>query len=387
MAFIAGLVGMLGRFAGKILTTTLGWASVLLFGRVPQNRQVVLALITFGSVVWAALVIGVVLPTVGTLLVAAVPAPEAVDRGWISLAMLIGALVVPLVVGIATLFVVPGDQRPKGRALIVQVFRGYLLCPALAVILVILAAVGLARFVHHLAIRWSDEHVPIVVRPGTYEDVVRDLERALDDAGLDVTERAAPAILAVPGKLIGRIAGEGVDALVPDRPVELVGEDLEVGLYPSDISIAGKKERIARARAALATRLTATSASLTTSAEAQAVETDITSLARRAAEGAAGEAEIRTTLEDIDRRLAEIAIPHDEWEVLYRERLQVERDLLTGRRPGHVPPGEGTALLRATPRVVAGSMRPVDVAFAGLAAGLVVADLIAAFLDWRARRR
>ena len=55
MAFLAGIFGVIGRFAGKLLTTTLGWASSLLFGRVPQSRQVVLALITFGSVVWAAL--------------------------------------------------------------------------------------------------------------------------------------------------------------------------------------------------------------------------------------------------------------------------------------------------------------------------------------------
>ena len=80
MAILAGLLGFIGRFAGKVLTTTLGWASTLLFGRVPDDRQVVLALITFGSVVWAALVIGVVLPYVGAFLVAAVPATRLRSR-------------------------------------------------------------------------------------------------------------------------------------------------------------------------------------------------------------------------------------------------------------------------------------------------------------------
>ena len=36
MAFLAGVFGFIGRFAGKVLTTTLGWASTLLFGRVPS---------------------------------------------------------------------------------------------------------------------------------------------------------------------------------------------------------------------------------------------------------------------------------------------------------------------------------------------------------------
>ena len=130
MAFLAGIVGVIGRFAGRVLTTTLGWASSLLFGRVPQNRQIVLALITFGSVIWAAFVVGIVLPDVGAFLVAIVPAPDAIDRGWIRVAMLTGALVVPAVVGGATLFVVDRADRLRGRAVAEQILRAIPCAPA-----------------------------------------------------------------------------------------------------------------------------------------------------------------------------------------------------------------------------------------------------------------
>ena len=43
MALLGPLVALLGRFVGRILTTTLGWASTLLFGRVAQSRQIWLA--------------------------------------------------------------------------------------------------------------------------------------------------------------------------------------------------------------------------------------------------------------------------------------------------------------------------------------------------------
>jgi hypothetical protein len=33
----------------------------------------------------------------------------------------------------------------------------------------------------------------------------------------------------------------------------------------------------------------------------------------------------------MDHRLATLVLPYDEWEVLYRQRLQVERDHLAGR--------------------------------------------------------
>jgi hypothetical protein len=406
VTFLAGIFGVIGRFAGKLLTTTLGWASSLLFGRVPQSRQIVLALITFGSVVWAALVVGVLLPDVGTFLVAVVPAPDVVDRAWIRLAMLIGALIVPIVVGVATLFVLDPANRPKGRDALFAVARGYPLCAALAVTLVILAGVGIVRFVHHRAIGWTDAHVPIVVRPGGYERVVADLERALDDAGVAVDRRPAPLPLAVPGRMLARIAGPGIRALVPDRPVELVGHDLEVGLYPSDIAIAGKRAIVARARAAIATRLTATAASMTTSAEAQAVEARLEGVtaAREpgatpgegTGEGTAGGAatpeSAAATLAAVDRDLAILDVPHDEWEILYRMRLQIERDLLAGRAPGSVLPNDaGTPIGdRIDERAAVEAREQPGIGLSGLAAlggvALAAADVVVAIAD-RARRR
>jgi hypothetical protein len=356
MAILAGLLGFIGRFAGKVLTTTLGWASILLFGRVPGDRQIVLAFITFGSVVWAALAVGVVLPYVGAFLVAAVPAPGMISEDWLRLAMLIGALTVPAVVGIASLFVVEPASRPKGLDIAVQVLRGYPLSAALAVTLVLLALVGIARFVHHLTLRWTEAHVPVVVRPGGYERVVADLERALDDAGLAVSRRSAPGVLAVPGRLLGAIAGPGIRSLVPEQLVELAGAGIEIGLYPSDIAISGDKTSVARARAAIASRLVATEAWMTTSAESQEIEQRLERLAaaRRpggepgaaaVSDGDAAPLDIPAELRSIDQALAVLPVPHDEWEVLYRQRLQVERDLLAGTRPGASFPGGGPRTL------------------------------------------
>jgi hypothetical protein len=409
MAILATLFGMLGRFAGKLLTTTLGWASILLFGRVPQDRQVVLALITFGSVVWAVVVLGVVLPYVGAFLLAAVPAPAVIGESVLRLAMVLAALLLPAVVGAATLFVVEPALRPKGAAIAKQVLRGYLLCPALAFTLILLALVGVARFVHHLALRWSDAHIPIVVRPGGYDRVLVDLERALDDAGLDVERHVAPALLAVPGRMLGAIAGPAIRSLVPDRLTELRGRGLEVGLYPSDISIAGDKLSVARARAAIASRLTATAASMTTSAEAQEIEARLERLsAARVAGGTPGDEAIEAggrgtgaiagrpldplgELRSIDSELAVLTVAHDEWEVLYRERLQVERDLLAGNRPGEAFPGGGPDTLRAIDDPVADLGRDrvpnwASTVVAAFGLALVVVDVVLALVDRRRNR-
>src|SRR5687768_5767688 len=121
MAIFAGIASVIGRFAGQVLNTTLGWATLLLFGKVPQSKQSILLVIVFGSLVWVALLVGIVLPTVGSFLVAMVPIKDAIGEGWVRIGMLIGAIVLPLVIGVLGVFVMAPANRPKGAGLIVAV--------------------------------------------------------------------------------------------------------------------------------------------------------------------------------------------------------------------------------------------------------------------------
>jgi hypothetical protein len=169
--------------------------------------------------------------------------------------------------------------------------------------------------------------------------MVDDLEEALRESGLTVQRRPAAAILAVPAQLVGRVAGGGVRALVPDKLTTLYSPVLEVELYPSDIAISGEKVAVARARAAIASRLTATAAYLTTSKEAEAVEDRLDRIiqARKTmdSEGLSGPSEaLLEELRALDATLATLVVDSAEWEVLYRMRLQIERDLLVGSPVG-----------------------------------------------------
>jgi hypothetical protein len=374
MAILATVFGVLGRFVGKLLTAALGWASTLLFGRVPQNKQIILVLITFGSIAWVAMVIGVLVPDVGSFLLAFAPVPDEYE--WlVRLAMLIAAIVTPLAIGVATLFITDAADRPKGLDAVRSILRGYPLAFVLAVVLAFLGVIAIVRKARSLAKRWADAHVAIVVQKGGYEQMVADLEKALDDAGLDVDARPAPSVLAVPGRLLATIAGPGVRALVPDKLVQLTSRNLEVALYPSDIAIAGQDKLVTRARAAIASRLVGTAAYLTTSAEAQRVEDRLEKLAHAGRPGQEADAELAA----IDKVLATIEVPYEEWETLYRMRLQVERDLLAGNHPGTTFPG-------ARPeRVARGSTArdasPFETAFALGAIGLVLLDVVLALRD------
>lgn len=330
MVILAGLLALGSRFATRILTTALGWASTLLFGRVPAERQRLLLGVAFGSIIWLVLVAGIFLPGVGTFLLVLLPAQDVVPDSVLRLGMLIGALLAPAVVGLLVVALGRGG-RQGGRRTAAAIAKGYPLTVVLAVLLLFLAGLAVWRRLVSLKRGWTDAHVPFVVKPGAYDRVAEDLERAIDAAGLDVSARPAPASMSRPANWLGRVAGAGAAALVPDHMVRLVGPDLDILIYPMDAMISGRPATVTRARAAIASRLTTAAANLTVSSEAQGVEDRITRLAGGDIEGSRTfptyDLEAQETLADIDATLTRIQIPYDEWETLYRQRLQVERDL------------------------------------------------------------
>src|SRR5674476_1120773 len=106
MAILATLFAAIGRQAGRVLTTALGWASTLLFGRVPRQKQLLLSLITLGSLAWVVMLLGIILPNVGTFLLTALPLPGFIAPDRVRLAMLVEEPATPLLVGLGGVYVI-----------------------------------------------------------------------------------------------------------------------------------------------------------------------------------------------------------------------------------------------------------------------------------------
>ncbi|MCA1569915.1 MAG: hypothetical protein LC798_06250 [Chloroflexi bacterium] len=333
MALFAPLIAFIGRQVGRIVQMAFGWATILLFGRVPQRKQLLLAGVALGSILWVVALLGVLFPDVGAFLIAFIPAPDFISETWIRLAMLVLAILLPLAVGAGGLFLMDPADRPSGvGGKAIQVLRGYPYAAVLSLVILFLLVVAPIFKLRTIVKRWEDAHIPIVIKPDGYEQVAGELETAVDRAGLELTRARAPRVLEAPSRLLAAVGGESVRRLVPDRIVMLRGDALEVTIHPSDVAIVGSKEAVARARAAVADRLTKTAAYLTTSEEAQEAED-----ALRALRNPDDREQALTTLARVDERLAALTVPYEEWEVLYRQRLQVERDLL---RAGVVNPEE-----------------------------------------------
>ena len=338
MAILAPIIAFIGRQIGRIVQMAFGWATIMLFGRVPQDKQLLLAGVALGSILWIVVLIGVFVPDVAAFLIALVPARDLIGEGVLRLVMLGLAVVLPLAIGAGGLFLMDEADRPAGiGGKVIQVLRGYPYAAVLSLVILFLLIVAPIMKVQTIIRRWEDAHIPIVTKPDGYEQVAGELEAAVDAAGLDLARARAPRVLEIPSRLLAAVGGASVRRLVPERIVMLKAADLKVTIHPSDVAVAGTKEAVARARAAVADRLTKTEAYLTASKEAQEVEDAI-----RALRNPEDREEALDTLKAIDQRLKELTVPYEEWEVLYRQRLQVERDLL---RAGVVEPRDGPSPL------------------------------------------
>ena len=235
MAILAAFFALGSKFAGKILTTALGWSSTLLFGRVPADRQAVILGITFGSVIWIVLLIGVLVPYVGTFLLLFVPPQGFVPETVIRVVMVVAAVILPGIVGAATLLLDGAAKRNLG-GLPVAVARGYPLTALLAVLLIFLSGLAIQRKVVSLVRRRTDAHVPIVVFAGAYDRVARDLDDAISAAGIEVSPGPAPSSMSTPARWLTYVAGRDGASLVPDKMVELKGPEVDILIYPMDLS-------------------------------------------------------------------------------------------------------------------------------------------------------
>jgi hypothetical protein len=308
---LGAIFAFVGRQLGRILTLAFNWATIVLFGRVPQDRQLYLSGMALTALLWPIVLAGIAFPSFATFMLGFFTVPDWV-KPWVRLAMLALAILLPLVNGALSARLPDSDKRPKGRALATTILRGYPNSLALFVVLVWMMVVAPLGQIRALIRRWEAAHVPIAVKPGGYDTVVGDLAGSLDRAGIRVRRERAHWAYELPGKVLAVLGGETVRALVPAQLAKLVGDGFETTLHPMDLSLVGRKKTLAHARAAIVRELTFTEAYQTWSKEAQNLEDRLIKAAR-------GEDD----LDAIGSALNEGDFAFEEWEILYRLLLQV----------------------------------------------------------------
>jgi hypothetical protein len=323
---IQALIAALARSAGRILNTALAWATVMIFGKVPDDRQIYLSVLTFASLGWIAVVLGIVVPSVGMFLLSFVTLPDWVDRTWVRLAMLIAALVLPGVVGAVALLLKDSEERPRGAARVKAILKGYPFTLGLAVTLVLMTVFAPILKLQTIGRRWTSQHVPMLVESEHYDAVVEHVQRALATAGWKTERHPASWMLRLPTRVLTWLAGGSIDTLVAERLATLRSAVIEVVLHPSDLVVSGRAADVARARGVLARELAFSDAHLTWTKEANQLEDRLRAVWReldRPRPIGTWTARSAHRLREIEGDLDRLEVSYEEWEVLFRAKLLV----------------------------------------------------------------
>jgi hypothetical protein len=332
MALLQGLLAAVFRSLGKILNTAFGWATILLFGKVPAKKQTYLSAASLGSLVWLIAALGVASPRVAAFLLAFITLPEWFGDNWLRLVMLGAVVIIPPIVGVLALLMVDAEDRPQGvGGKIKGVLRGYPYTLGLSLTFLIMMIFAPIMKLQALWRRWKALHVPIVVESEHYLDVLADLERAIDDSGIETRREPATWLVRFPTKLLTLFAGSTLARFVASELTTLRGDEMELVLHPSDMILRGKEKVIARVRAIITEKVTFMKAHFTYEKEAQEIEDRLLEVFEASRDrGELGQLDRKglEALHQIEKDMRRIELPYEEWEVLYREKLQVERVLL-----------------------------------------------------------
>ena len=184
--------------------------------------------------------------------------------------------------------------------------------------------------------RWKHKRklvqVPLVMHEGTDDDDLREaIEGALRSIGIDdvaVTEATGPK--SWPLRTMGFASRHLLGAVVRGEPMRLRADGLEILAFATNISIQGPTEDAYRVRASIERELAFRNAYLTWNEEAQGFEDALQRLYDRA-DGDVEE--LRRELDRVQSRIDVASLNTEEWNVLYRLRLQLEHEFTKRSSP------------------------------------------------------
>jgi hypothetical protein len=330
--FLPLVVLLAAQAISRSASFALGWATALFFGQIPGNKGQMLSIISLLSVGWVILVGGFGAPL---LVGAAADALGFVSRSFdVQSLHLLGltlaiVLVPPVVAGIPEM---AGFE--EGRSAARWLRRIPVSYPAVASLgLAVLQMLLITPVITLLRLRQGRTllQVPLLMRPGSSEEKLSAaVSRAVRTLGVGDVERSRlEGPLSWPLRTVGFAARHLLGAFVRGAPMHLRADGLELYTYATNVAILGREGAAHRARAAIERELALGDAYLTWSERSQALEDELVRIHEQAE---AGLGALIARLEGLQERIDSAPIASDEWNVLYRLRLQMEREVVSADR-------------------------------------------------------
>ncbi len=317
-----------------------GWAVSALFGQTTRREGLFLSLIVGVAVAWPILLVGILAPKAAVQMIAMVPLPAWIPSWTVRLVWIGLALLIPIGVGIAVMVKAPPAAR-RGSA-VLRVLRGFPITVGLAAAFVIMFVSFPVMRITALVRRQKSADIPLIMNASAYHEVAAKICEVLNRQGFSLHAAAPRFWVSAPIRILIWFGGAALRSHVPTRLEHHVGPDLALSLYPSGLVLRGRPGRFTWAHGLVAEAVVHTEGLQTTDPKAQALEQRLRPLWKSYDLGPARggrDAELREELDQVTQELKTLQVDWDDWQVLYRQILQLgraargERQLLDARPP------------------------------------------------------
>jgi uncharacterized membrane protein YqjE len=338
MAIVQALLALVSRSLGRISSAIFGWAVIALFGQTSGTEQAVLSALVGAAAAWPILVLGVVFPKIAVFLLAFVPLPEWIPKWIIRAVWITLALAVPFAIGLTLSLrqrrqppgTAGGGVGPERESRLARLVRGFPITVGIAAAFVVVFITVPALRVISFFRRRIDLQIPLVTDAASYNEVALTVARTLTGHGF-VLWRATPGWwMTGPSRILLRLGGPAFRDHIPEHLAYFRGPRLEAALYTNALLLRGNEQDTAWAHGIVVEALTDAPALQTFNPAAQDIERQIRrvwAVYRENPDAHVGAAALLGRLGEIVRDIATLPVAYDEWQIIYRQALQLGRAL------------------------------------------------------------
>ena len=316
-----------------------GWAVEALFGRLTAGQRTLYTALVGVAIAWPVLLFGIARPKLAVQILSMIPLPDFVPDWTVRLAWIAVAVLLPVGVGVAVTIRSPPAAR-RGP-LVLRILRGFPLTVGLTVSFGILVlSVPAMRFAA-LIRRKKVLDIPLVMDAPAYDQVAREVCQVLNRQGFSFRPAEPDWWMSTPLHLLTWLGGDALRSHVPARLEHFESDGLRMSLYPSGLLLRGNPEQLTWAHGLIAESVVHTDGLQTTEPKALALERRLRPLWRRYDADPRGSSRDEVMLRELDRvtgDLKALQVGWDDWQVLYRQILQLARAV-----HGELPLLEGDA--------------------------------------------
>jgi hypothetical protein len=338
MAIIQSLFALVSRSLGRIASSIFGWAVVALFGQTNGSEKTALSVLVGAAAAWPVLLLGVAAPKVATFILGFIQVPEWIPSWTVRVAWIFLAVAVPLGVGVTMAKRQPQARRgdheagtvaPRESAL-KRLLRGFPITVGIAAAFMVVFVTVPALRVMSMLRRRIDVQVPLVTAAADYEVIASRVARTLNLHGFAVREAQPGWWMTLPPRILLTLGGAAFRAYIPQRLAYFSGPELDVALYPNALLLRGGHQDAAWAQGVVVEALTDAPAFQTFDPGAHDIERQIRrvwSVYREHPAAHANSAALLERLTEISRDIRRLPVAYDEWQVVYRQAVQLGRAL------------------------------------------------------------